>query len=515
MSKKILWIDDEVDLLKPHIVFLEKKGYELTPINNVNEGLEILENESFALVLLDENMPGISGLDAIPMIKNVDNSIKIVMVTKSEEEHIMEQAIGSQIADYILKPVNPNQILLSLKKNLQEDDLVEQKTISSYQQEFRNLSLELNDLATYEDWTKYYKKILNWEMKFDKVFDNHFADLLQNQKEEANIQFAKFIERNYEDWLNGNDKPLMSHTLFQQKVKPQLSEDKVLLLMIDNLRYDQWKTIEPLFTKFYKKSSEDAYYSILPTATQYARNSFFAGLLPSEISKRFPEQWKNDDEPGGKNDFEEYFLQDQMKRLGLFHNQMKFIKILNSHFEQKILNDFNQYKKEDLLVIVYNFIDILSHAKTDNEIINQLIRDDKTFRSLTYNWFKNSALLKIIKLASENGFKLVLTTDHGTIYVKKAIKVVGDRDTSPNIRYKTGKSLSYNDKEVWAVTRPEKIFLPKSSVSSSYIFAKNNDFLAYPNNYNHYANYYKETYQHGGISLEECIIPFCILEPKK
>lgn len=514
MIKKILWIDDEVDLLKPHIVFLEKKGYTITPINNVNEGLEMLEKDTFSLVLLDENMPGISGLDAIPMIKNVDSQIKIVMVTKSEEEHIMEQAIGSQIADYILKPVNPNQILLSLKKNLQEDDLIEQKTITSYRQEFRHLSMELNDISTYEDWAKYYKKILNWELKFDKIFDNEFANLLQNQKEEANIQFAKFLEKNYENWLHEDNKPLMSHTLFQQKVKPELAKEKVLLLMIDNLRYDQWKVIEPLFTKFYQKNSEDAYYSILPTATQYARNAFFAGLMPSEISKRFPEQWLNDNEEGNKNNFEEYFLQDQMKRLGLSNHHMKFIKILNSDFEQKIYDNFNQYKNEDLLVVVYNFIDILSHAKTDNEIINQLIRDDKTFRSLTYNWFENSALLKMIKLASESGFKLILTTDHGTIYVKKPIQVVGDKDTSTNIRYKTGKSLSYNDKEVWAITKPENIFLPKGNISSQYIFAKNNDFLAYPKNYNHYVNYYKETYQHGGISLEECIIPFCILEPK-
>ena len=298
---KILWVDDEIEMLKPHIVFLESKGYSVTPINNVNEALELIEENSFALVLLDESMPGISGLEAIPMIKNLDSSIKIVMVTKNEEEHIMEQAIGSQIADYILKPVNPNQVLLSLKKNLQQDTLVEQQTISEYQQEFRNLSMELSNLHNYEDWAEYYKKILNWEIKFDKVFDSEFSELLQNQKEEANIQFAKFIENNYEHWLNSNDKPLMNHTLFKEKVKPEVEKDKVLLLVIDNLRYDQWKVVEPLFTKFYNKTSEEYLYSILPTATQYARNSFFAGLLPSEIEKRFPDKWFNDNEDGNKN----------------------------------------------------------------------------------------------------------------------------------------------------------------------------------------------------------------------
>lgn len=515
MAGKILWIDDEVDFLKPHIVFLENKGYQVTPINNVNIALELIDNEKFDLVLLDENMPGISGLEAIPMLKDKDNSMKIVMVTKSEEEHIMEQAIGSQIADYILKPVNPNQILLSLKKNLQSDDLVEQKTKLEYQQEFRNLSMELSYLRTYEDWADYYKKLLNWEIKFDKIFDNEFADLLQSQKEEANIQFAKFIENNYENWLHSSEKPLMSHTLFKEKVKPEVENSKVLLLMIDNLRYDQWKVIEPLFTKFYNKTSEDYHYSILPTATQYARNSFFAGLMPSEIEKRFPDKWFNDNEEGLKNEYEKDFLQDQMKRLGLSGKTMKYIKILNADFERKIFEDFNQYKNYDLLTIVYNFIDILSHAKTDNHIVDQLIRDDKTFRSLTLNWFENSSLMKIIKSAAESGYKLIITTDHGTIYVKKPSKVVGDRETSTNIRYKTGKSLTYEERDVWAITNPEKLFLPKGNLSSKYIFAKNNTFLAYPKNYNHFVSYYKETYQHGGISLEESIIPICILEPKR
>ena len=311
------------------------------------------------------------------------------MVTKSEEEHIMEQAIGSQIADYILKPINPNQILLSLKKNLQEDNLVEQITIFSYQQEFRKLSMELSYLNTYHDWAEYYKKIISWEIKFDKVSDSEFAHLLQTQKDDANQYFARFIERNYQDWLTSSDKPVMSHTLFKEKIKPQVEKGKVLLLVIDNLRYDQWRVIEPLFTRYYNRISEDYYYSILPTATQYARNSLFAGLLPSEIEKRFPDKWFNDNEEGNKNEYEKDFLTDQMKRYGLSSKQMKYIKILNSDFEKKILEDFHQYKNADLLTIVYNFIDILSHAKTDNPIVNQLIRDDKTFRSLTYNWFKN------------------------------------------------------------------------------------------------------------------------------
>lgn len=510
---KVLWIDDEVDLLKSHITFLKDKNFNVVPVNNVNDALDMLRKDKFHVVLLDENMPGISGLEAIPMINEVDNAVKIIMVTKSEEEHIMEQAIGSQISDYILKPVNPNQILLSLKKNLQGESFVEQKTILSYQQEFRNLSMELSYLRTAEDWAQYYKKILNWELKFDKVSDSEFAELLQNQKEEANIQYAKFIERNYEDWLHSVDKPLMSHTLFKERVKPQLEKQKVLLLVIDNLRFDQWKVVEPLFTKYYDKCSEEAYFSILPTATQYARNAFFAGLMPSEIEKKFPDKWFNDNEEGQKNEFEYEFLQEQMRRLGL-NKSSKYYKVLNSDFEQKIYDEFNTVKSRDLITIVYNFIDILSHAKTENHIIDQLIRDDKTFRSITYSWFENSTLLKIIKLAAENKYKLVITTDHGMIYVKKPSKVIGDRETSTNIRYKTGKSLTYDSSDVYEVSNPEKVFLPKSNLSSKYIFAKNNTFLAYPKNYNHFVQYYKDTYQHGGISLEEMIVPIVVLDPK-
>ncbi len=514
MPDKILWIDDEIDSLKPHIVFLESKGYKVTGLNNANDALDLLELKTFNALLLDESMPGISGLEAIPLIKALDSSIKIIMVTKNEEEHIMEEAIGSEIADYILKPVNPKQVLLSLKKNLQELDLVERKTVTEYQQSFRMLSQELSNLRTHEDWAEHYKKLLHWEIKFDKIVDHDFIELLQNQKEEANIHFCKFIEQEYPRWLREIDKPIMSHTAFRDVVHPVLKQNNTMLLMIDNLRYDQWRMIEPLFTRYYNKVEELAYYSILPTATQYARNAFFAGLLPSEIEKKFPREWRNDNDEGNKNEFEKDFLRDQLFRLGMGNVSQKYYKILNADFESKVADDFANLKKNGLITIVYNFIDILSHAKTDNVIVDQLIRDDKTFRSLTYNWFENASILKIIKQAAEEGLSLIITTDHGMIDVKKPSQVVGDRETSTNIRYKTGKSLTYDNKDVWAVTNPESIFLPKSNISSSYIFAKNHVFFAYPKNYHQFVNYYKNTYQHGGISMEECIIPIITLEPK-
>lgn len=515
MAIKILWIDDEIELLKPHVMFLEKKGYETQMINNAIDALEIIPHENFDAVLIDENMPGMGGLEALQKIKEIKPQLPIVMITKNEEEHIMEEAIGAHIADYLIKPVNPNQILLSLKKILDRNKIITEKAVGNYQQEFRNIAMDIMNARDYEDWKDIYKKLVFWELELENITDNQMSSILQNQKQEANIGFFKFIERNYYDWMQTDEKPVLSDQVFKEWVKPHLSIDKnTLLIMVDNLRYDQWKAIEPLFSEFYNIEKEQMYYSILPSATQYARNAFFAGMMPAEIEKRFPNEWKNDNEEGNKNQFEKEFLLDQMKRLGLSQLSLQYFKVLNSDFEKKILDDFHQYKNKNLTVIVYNFIDILSHAKTDNRIVSQLIRDDKTYRSITKNWFENSYLLQIVKKAQEEGMKVLLTTDHGTIFVRKPSQVVGDRETSTNIRYKMGRKLIYDEDDVFVIDKAEDFHLPRVNVSSKYIFAKEDIFLAFPKNYNHYVNYYKETYQHGGISMEEMIIPFVTLSPK-
>jgi len=515
MAIKILWIDDEIELLKPHAMFLEKKGYETQMINNAIDALEIIPHENFDAVLIDENMPGMGGLEALQKIKEIKPQLPIVMITKNEEEHIMEEAIGAHIADYLIKPVNPNQILLSLKKILDRNKIITEKAVGNYQQEFRNIAMDIMNARDYEDWKDIYKKLVFWELELENITDNQMSSILENQKQEANIGFFKFIERNYYDWMQTDKKPVLSDQVFKEWVKPHLSKDKnTLLIMVDNLRYDQWKAIEPLFSEFYNIEKEQMYYSILPSATQYARNAFFAGMMPAEIEKRFPNEWKNDNEEGNKNQFEKEFLLDQMRRLGLSQLSLQYFKILNTDFEKKILDDFHQYKNKNLTVIVYNFIDILSHAKTDNRIVSQLIRDDKTYRSITKNWFENSYLLQIVKKAQEEGMKILLTTDHGTIFVRKPSQVVGDRETSTNIRYKMGRKLVYDEDDVFVIDKAEDFHLPRVNVSSKYIFAKEDIFLAFPKNYNHYVNYYKETYQHGGISMEEMIIPFVTLSPK-
>ena len=522
---KILWVDDEIDLLKPHILFLEKKNYEVTTCNNGRDAVDIFAENNFDIVFLDENMPGMSGLETLAEIKEKKSSTPVIMITKSEEEYIMEEAIGSKIADYLIKPVNPNQILLSLKKNLDHSRLISEKTTLDYQKEFRKIAMDLAMVNNYEDWIELYKKLIFWELELENIEDSNLIDILESQKVEANSQFGKFIERNYEDWFVApvrpgsndakSDKPIQSHTLFRELVVPELvKKDKpILFVVIDNLRYDQWKSMESTINNYYKLDKEIPYYASLPTATQYARNSIFSGLTPLEMEKQFPQYWKNDVDEGGKNLFEAEFLTAHLKRLGLNIKQ-DYFKITNLAGGKKLAENFKSLKDNNLVTVVYNFVDMLSHAKTEMDVVKELASDDKAYRSLTLSWFKNSPLLDIIQQAQKLAFKLIITTDHGTINVKNPSKVIGDKNTSLNLRYKTGRSLTYESKDVYVVKDPKKIGLPSINMSSCYIFAKNDYFLAYVNNYNHYVSYYRNTYQHGGISLEEMIVPFLVLNPR-
>ena len=513
---KILWVDDEIDLLKPHILFLEKKNYDVTTCNNGQDAIELFGENNYDVVFLDENMPGLSGLETLSELKEKKSSTPVIMITKSEEEYIMEEAIGSKIADYLIKPVNPNQILLSLKKNLDHSRLVSEKTTLDYQKEFRKIAMDMAMVNSFEDWADLYKRLIYWEMELENIEDQSMVEILESQKAEANNQFGKFIEKNYEDWFDDNeDKPVLSHKLFGELVAPEIrKKDKpILFVVIDNLRYDQWKAFESIVNNHYKVEKESSYYAMLPTATQYARNAIFSGLTPLEMEKKFPQYWKNDTDEGGKNLYEGEFLTEQLKRLGLDIKQ-EYYKITNFRDGKKLAENFKGLKDNDLTTIVYNFVDMLSHAKTEMEVVKELASDDKAYRSLTVSWFKNSPLLDMIQQAQKMGFKLILTTDHGTINCKNPSKVIGDKNTSLNLRYKTGRSLTYENKDVYAVKDPKKIGLPTLNMSSSFIFAKNDHFLAYVNNYNHYVSYYRNTYQHGGISLEEMIVPFLVLEPK-
>ncbi len=510
----ILWTDDEIDLLKPYILFLQEKGYHISTAANGNDALKMVEENDFDLIFLDENMPGLSGLQTLEQIKNISPGVPVIMITKSEEEDIMDEAIGSKIADYLIKPVNPKQILLTIKKNIDTRRLVTQKTTSAYQTQFGRIGQQIAMANDFSDWTDLYRKLVYWERELEHSDDEGMDEILKQQKTEANQGFSRYIRNNYSSWfsLGEQARPLLSPAVFQQKLFPLLEKEKVFLLLIDNLRFDQWKVLEDELSNFYRVSEESLYCSILPTATQYARNALFAGLMPGEIAARFPQYWVDEDDEGTKNQFEEELLLEQLQRMGI-RKSLYYEKVNNQRTGKKLVDEFRDLLNYDLTVLVYNFVDMLSHARTEMDMIRELAYDEPSYRSLTRSWFMHSYFKDLLMLLADEQVKVVITTDHGATRVSNPVKVIGDRKTSTNLRYKQGKNLNYNPREVFEVTRPASIHLPKLNVSSSFIFAYPDDFLVYPNNYNQFVNYYRNTFQHGGISMEEMLIPFIVMEP--
>ena len=516
----LLWVDDEIELLKAHIIFLEKKGYEVITVSNGPDAIDQCKQQTFDLILLDEMMPGLSGLETLQQIKEIQPTTPVVMCTKSEEENIMDQAIGSKIADYLIKPVNPSQILLSLKKNIHQKEIVTEVTQSGYQQDYQQIAMQIMDCRSYKDWMEIYKRLVKWELELSNT-DSAMTEMLNMQKEEANNGFAKYISKNYLDWVAPSHtlqptegKPTMSPDIFKTKIFPLLDKgEKVFLIVIDNFRYDQWKMLAQDIADLFD-IEEDMYMSILPTATQYARNAIFSGLMPNKIAEMFPDLWVDEDEEEGKNLNEGPLIKTQLDRYRR-HNTYSYHKVNDSAGADKFLDKYNEIEANDLNVLVINFIDMLSHARTESKMVRELANNESAYRSITQSWLRHSVLSELFKRLSQSDFKVIITTDHGSIRASKPIKIIGDRNTNTNLRYKLGKNLAYNAKEVFVIKEPYKAQLPAPNLSTSYVFAYGDAFFAYPNNYNYYVSYYKDTFQHGGISMEEMLIPLITLAPKK
>ena len=512
-KQKILWIDDEIEMLKPLIIYLSKY-YEVISSTNATDALDILKNEIVDLVLLDENMPGLRGLDALLEIKKIRSYVPVIMITKSEEEEIMEQAIGKNISDYLVKPVKPAQLLSTIKKNLNKSQLIKNQTTQDYIREFRKLSADISSASTFEEWIEIYKEIVYWDILSEQMSDE-LKEILANQKEDANINFANFIKSNYINWITNNDlRPLMSQTILNKKLFPHLKTNKPnVLILIDNLRYDHWKALSSIITNYFKIKEETLFFSILPTTTQYSRNSIFSGLMPLDLKNKYPQYWYDDEENEHKNMYEAELLKENLRRNGLNTN-FYFRKIFNNDYAQKVNSEINLISNTNFSIIIYNFIDILSHKQTKNETLKELASNEQSYRSLSTSWFKNSPIHSLFKLLAENEANVFLTTDHGSILIKNPIKLIGFKETSTNLRYKQGRSLTYDSRSVFEISDPKKFHLPAPHPSTRYIFATNNDFFVYKNNYNQYVNFYKNSFQHGGISMEEMIIPFISLIPK-
>jgi len=514
---KILWVDDEIELLRSHIIFLEERGYMVEKVTNADDAIALISQQNFDMVLLDEMMPGKDGLTALGEIKESHPFLPVVMVTKSEEESLMEDAIGSKIDDYLTKPVNPSQVLLTCKRILESKKITAERISRDYISEFNEISQSLLGPLDWRDWIKIQTRLSEWEVETDQHRDLGLKQTLRDQERECNVEFAKFVEKNYPLWLhNHEDPPIFSSNLVEKYLAPLLRENqKVVFLVIDNLRMDQWFTIEPLLYPYFN-IKKDFYFSILPTATPFSRNAIFSGLFPSEIEERHPELWKQgDDDDRSLNRFEHQLLDLKLKDLGIdLRPASKYVKIIDIKEARNTVNKIASYSNIPLLAIVVNFVDILAHSRSESEVLREITPDESAYRSLTKSWFEHSYIFQIIKELARRNNTVIITTDHGSIRGMRGAKVKGDRETSKNLRYKFGRNVKADPKQAIIVKDPAVYKLPSRGINSNYLIAKEDYYFVYPTNYHYYLNHYRDSLQHGGVSMEEMILPVVTLEPK-
>ncbi len=520
-GKKILWVDDEIELLRSHIIFLSEKGYEVDTVTNGEDAVSSVKQKDYDLIFLDEMMPGLGGLETLARIKDLNQNLPIVMITKSEEESLMNEAIGVKIADYLTKPVNPSQVFLVCKKILEGKKITQQYAAKDYLQDFNEIARAFMNEMDFGEWTEIYLKLVNWDMELDNHPEIDLRQTLNDQKKEGNKEFSKFVERNYKSWINSIGDvytPTLTPEITPKYVLPLLEDEKssVFYFVIDCLRLDQWLVMERLLSDYFKIEKE-YYYAILPTATPYARNALFSGLFPSEIEKHYPQLWSSgDDDENSMNKYEKELLQFLLDRKKIkLRNELKYIKIIDPevgrNFEQNILS----YQNTHLTAVVVNFLDMIAHGRSDSDLLKEIAKDEPAYRSLTNTWFTHSSLYSTFKaLANVKHAKIVITTDHGSIRSLRGAKVLGDREASSNLRFKFGRNLKVDDKHAIYIKSPDDYKLPKRGVTINYIIAKEDFYFVYPTDYHKYLTYYKDTFQHGGISMEEMILPVITMEPK-
>jgi CheY-like chemotaxis protein len=510
----ILWVDDQIDQLRSHIIFLEKKGFNIEPVTNGEDAVIMIKDRSFDIVFLDEQMPGMDGIETLEQIKNMNPTLPVVMITKSEEESIMEDAIGGKISDYLIKPVNPNQILLTTKRILERSRLQNEKSAQTYLKQFGELSSRIHPKTGWQEWIGIYKELTKWKMDLS-TGDENLMHVLEDQLQEANKEFGRFIESEYQGWLDADDgAPLLSPQIINKHVQPHLEKDeKTMFFIIDCMRYDQWLTFEAILSNYYNIET-DFYFSILPTATPYSRNAIFAGLYPLDIERLYPELWKQGQDETSLNRHEEELLQRQLDRAGI-DIKFKYEKILNAEEGKKVADKMQNYTQSKFAAFVYNFVDTLVHSRSDSAVIKELAPDESAFRSITEAWFMHSNLLQMFKTLAEENVTVVVTTDHGSVRALRDTKVFGDKDTAKNLRYKYGRNLKADERNtVFFMDNPEAFKLPLVTGVNNYIIAKEDYYFVYPTNYHKFQNKYKDTFQHGGASMEEMILPVATLKPK-
>jgi len=519
-EKTILWVDDEIDLLKAHVLLLEERGYKVETAANGEDALILVRTRRYDLVFLDEMMPGMGGLRTLSEMKEIAPSTPVVMITKNEAESLMEEAIGGKISDYLTKPVNPSQILLAVKKILEGKKIAGEHVSRDYTQEFQSINRRLMAPMDERDWADLYQKLTAWDLEMDVHPELGLRQTLLDQKRDCNLEFGKFIERNYRTWIDGDPgtRPALSVDVVERYVLPHLKgPGPVFFFVVDCLRLDQWTVMESLLQEYFFVMERDLYYSILPTATPYSRNAIFSGLFPSELEQRFPEIWTSgEDDETSRNRNEHQLLDKLLERKKIqLKPESKYIKILDAEFGRQVEQNILSYLSGRLTAIVVNFVDMLAHGRSDSPLLKEIAPDEAAYRSLTGSWFQHSSLFGMLKILSkQKNVTIVLTTDHGSVRCLRGSRIVGDREASSNLRYKYGRNLKVDDRQAVFVKKPADFKLPRGSVTTNYVFAKEDFYFVYPTDYHKYLNQYRDSFQHGGISMEEVILPVVTLRPK-